>query len=181
MQSNMKIKEDHEKYLEFLKSRKSHRNFIFQKIKKEIIQGILDYARWAPSGQNTQPWKVCAVEHPTVKHMLAENSKYGGIIDSAYYNLVIFLDMEKGYDRVKDIQAIGAFIQNILLAIHAYGLGAVWIGEILNKKEEINKIFKLNPEKFELMGLVSIGIPDEPLEKKKERSRYPVDEFTDWF
>jgi hypothetical protein len=31
------------------------------------------------------------------------------------------------------------------------------------------------------MGLISIGIPDEPAEKKKERSRYPVDEFTDWF
>jgi nitroreductase len=177
-----KIKEDHEKYLEFLKSRKSIRNFVYQKIKKSIIEDILEYARWAPSGQNSQPWKVCAVEHPTVKHMLAENSKYGGIIDSAYYNLVIFLDLEKGYDRTKDLQAIGAFMQNILLAVHAYGLAAVWIGEILKKKEEINKIFKLNPEKFELMGVISIGLPDDSAEKKeKERSRIPVDQFTDWF
>ncbi|TFF89138.1 MAG: hypothetical protein EU548_07975, partial [Promethearchaeota archaeon] len=117
-----------ENFLEFIKSRRSIRNFVYKKIEKSTINEILDIAKWAPSGNNTQPWKVNVVEHPTVKHMLAELSKYGGIIDEAYANFVIFLDIERGYDRVKDIQAIGAFIQNLLLAIHAKGLGAVWIG-----------------------------------------------------
>jgi nitroreductase len=115
--------------------------------------------------------------------MLAELSKYGGIIDEAYANFVIFLDLERGYDRVKDIQAIGAFIENILLAIHAKALGAVWIGEILNNKEEVNKIFKLDTNKFELMGLIAFGEIDEALaeKKKKERKRRDISEFADWF
>ena len=42
-------------------------------------------------------------------------------------------------------------MQNILLAAHINGLGAVWIGEILSNKEKVNEIFKLSTEKFELM------------------------------
>ena len=169
--------------IDLIKSRKSIRNFIYQKINKETFRDILECGRWAPSGQNCQPWRVCVVEHPTVKRMVAEQTKYGGIIESAYVNFVIFLDIERGYDRVKDIQAMGAFMQNILLGVHAKGLGAAWIGEILNNKEKINEIFKLSPDKFELMCVISVGVIDEAMEEKskKERERRSIDEFIDWF
>ena len=167
--------------LEIIKSRKSVRNFIYKKIDNDTIKEIVDCGRWAPSGRNTQPWKVCIVSHPTVKRLIAEQSKYGGIIESAYLNFVVFLDQERGYDRVKDILAIGAFIQNMLLAVHAKGLGAVWIGEILKNKEKISEIFKFSPERYELMGVLTVGLIDESLEKEEERKRRPVDEFVDWF
>jgi nitroreductase len=171
-------------FIEFIKKRKSTRSFIYQKINKEIILDVLECARWAPSGNNSQPWRVCVVIHPTVKRMLSELSKYGGIIEDAYVDLVIFLDLERGYDRVKDIQAIGAFMENILLGIHAQeNLGAVWIGEILSRKEEVNVIFKFPTDKFELMGIIAIGLVDEIREKvrEKERKRRTLDEFVDWY
>lgn len=167
--------------LDLIRSRKSVRNFIYKKIDNDTIKEILDCGRWAPSGQNSQPWKVCIVAHPTVKRMIAEQSKYGGIIESAYLNFVVFLDLERGYDRVKDVLAVGAFIQNLLLAVHAKGLGGVWIGEILKNKEKVSEIFKLSPEKFELMGVLTVGLIDESLEKKEERKRRSLDEFIDWF
>ena len=169
--------------INFIKSRKSSRNFIFQKVDNNTIKEIIECGRWAPSGNNTQPWKVCIVTHPTVKRMLAELSKYGGIMESAYVNLVIFLDVERGYDRVKDLEAIGAFVENILLAAHAKGLGAVWIGEILKNKDKVDEIFKLSSEKYELMCVVAIGVIDEALESKKaeERERREIDEFIDWY
>lgn len=169
--------------INLIKSRRSVRNFIYQKIDNETIKEILECGRWAPSGQNNQPWKVCIVAHPTVKRMIAEQSKYGGIIESAYINLVIFLDLDRGYDRTKDLQAMGAFIQNILLGIHAKGLGGIWIGEILKNKEKINEIFKLPTEKYELMCVITFGIIDEAMEgkSKKERERRPIDEFIDWY
>jgi nitroreductase len=165
--------------LEFIKSRKSVRTFIHEKIDNATIKEILDCGRWAPSGNNTQPWKVCVVTHPTVKRMLAELSKYESIIESAYVNFVIFLDHEKGYDRVKDIQAIGAFIENILLAVHAKGLGGAWIGEILQKKEQVNEIFKFSKDKYELMALIAVGVIDQPMmnRKSKERQRIDLDDF----
>ena len=167
--------------LDLIRSRKSVRNFIYKKIDNDTIKEILDCGRWAPSGQNSQPWKVCIVAHPTVKRMIAEQSKYGGIIESAYLNFVVFLDLERGYDRVKDVLAVGAFIQNLLLAVHAKGLGGVWIGEILKNKEKVSEIFKLSPEKFELMGVLTVGLIDESLEKKEERKRRSLDDFIDWF
>ena len=167
--------------IDLIKSRKSVRNFVYKKIDNDTIGTILECGRWAPSGRNSQPWKVCIVSHPTVKRLIAEQSKYGGIIESAYLNFVVFLDLERGYDRTKDVLAMGAFIQNMLLATHAKGLGAVWIGEILKNKEKVVEIFKLSPEKFELMGVLTVGLIDEALEKKDERERRALEEFIDWF
>jgi len=77
---------------------------------------------------------------------------------------------------------MGAFIQNMLLCVHAKGLGAVWIGEILKNKEKINEIFKLSTEKYELMGVITAGLIDDALEKSKDgRERRAIDEFIDWF
>jgi nitroreductase len=168
---------------DLIKSRRSVRNFIYEKIHNDRIKEILECGRWAPSGENNQPWKVCVVIHPTVKRMIAEQSKYGGIIESAYVNFVIFLDLKRSYDKTKDIQAIGAFIENILLAAHGKGFGAVWIGEILANKEKINEIFKLPTDKFELMCVIAIGVIDKPMEEKhkEERERRPLDDFIDWF
>ena len=167
--------------LALIKSRKSVRNFVYKKIDNQTIKDILESARWAPSGRNSQPWKVCIVSHPTVKRLIAEQSKYGGIIESAYLNFVVFLDLERGYDRTKDVLAVGAFIQNLLLAVHAKGLGAVWIGEIINNKEHVSENYKLSPEKLELMGVLTVGEIDLNLEKKEERERRALDEFIDWF
>jgi len=169
--------------IELIKSRKSIRNFIYEKISNDTIKEILECGRWAPSANNCQPWKVCVVVHPTVKRMLAELSNYGGIIDSAYVNFVIFLDIEKGSERVKDIQALGAFIQNILLGVQSKGLGAVWIGEILKNKDQVNEIFKLPTEKFELMCVIAMGVIDEPMIEKneKERNRNPLDDIIDFY
>jgi len=167
--------------IDLIKSRKSVRNFVYKKIDNETIGAILECGRWAPSGRNSQPWKVCIVSHPTVKRLIAEQSKYGGIIESAYLNFVVFLDLERGFDRTKDVLAMGAFIQNMLLAVHAKGLGAVWIGEILKNKEKVSEIFKFSPERFELMGVLTVGLIDKALEKKEERERRALEEFIDWF
>ncbi len=171
--------------IDFIKKRKSARSFIYKKIPKEIIEDILDCGRWAPSEENSQPWHVCVVIHPTVKRMLSELlSKDGGIVEEAYVNLVVFLDLERSIDRTKDLQAIGAFMQNILLGVHSIEeLGAVWIGEILSKRKEVNEIFKYPLERHELMGIIAVGIIDEAREKVREdsRERRTVDDIVDWY
>ena len=47
--------------LEALKARKSVRAFTDQAVSEEQIRTILDAARWAPSGVNTQPWRVAVL------------------------------------------------------------------------------------------------------------------------
>ena len=171
-----------QKYLDFIKTRRSIRAFTDSKINKDIINRILDCARWAPSGLNNQPWKVNVVLNQTIKQMLADCTKYSEIIKNAPVNLVVFLNLEKSYNRIKDIQGIGAFMQNILLSTHAMGLGAVWLGEILNQKDKVQEIFKLSKDKYELMGVIALGeINNSEKQNQKERERIPSAEFIDYF
>ncbi len=170
--------------MELIKNRRSIKKFISKKIDKETILEILECGRWAPSNQNSQPWRVCAVTHPTVKRMLSELTKDGSVIEDAYLSLAIFLDIERSDNKTKSIQAIGAFMQNILLGVSALGeIGAVWIGEILEQKEKVNQLFKFPMEKYELMGVIAVGYFEETSEKAdiKPRERRKVDEFIEWF
>jgi nitroreductase len=79
-------------------------------------------------------------------------------VASANVLIAVFLDNASGYDRTKDVQAIGACIQNMLLYIHSMGLGAVWLGEILKSREEVLRIVN-GPEDFELMAVIALGHP----------------------
>jgi nitroreductase len=46
------------KVLEALEARRSVRKFTDQPVSKEQVAGLLDIARWSPSGGNLQPWQV---------------------------------------------------------------------------------------------------------------------------
>lgn len=64
--------------------------------------------------------------------------------------------------------AVGACIQNMLLEAHSLGLGACWLGEILNRKEEASHCLGL-PGGLELAAIISLGYPEEPLKAGKRR------------
>ena len=44
--------------LSAIKNRKSTRAFVDKQVSPQSIRDVLDAARWAPSGANTQPWQV---------------------------------------------------------------------------------------------------------------------------
>lgn len=172
--------------IEFIKSRRSSKNFIFKRIPQEVIKNILECGRYTLDEKNDLPYRVNVIIHPTVKLMLAElNPENQEIFETAYCCFVVFLDLEKSGDRTKDILTIGALIENLLLGIHSIpNIGAMWIDDILEKKEEVNKIFKLNPEKFELMGVIAFGVINEEIEEfkmRENRERAPISDFTDWY
>jgi len=170
-------------FYEFVKTRKSVKNFIFQKIDNEVLRDILECARWTPSLKNTQPWKVNLVVHPTLKRMIADLTVEGGIMENAYANFVIFLDLERSTNREVDIQAIGALMQNILLAVHSKKLGGMLLSDIVKNKEAVNEMFKLDAKQYELMGVIAVGVIDEQMEEKfkKPRERRFVEEFSETF
>ncbi len=76
------------------------------------------------------------------------------------------------YHEVKDHQAMGACIQNMLLASHGMGLGAVWLGEILKNADAVRGLLGL-PDSLELMAVIALG---HPAEQKGEGQRKPLAE-----
>ena len=58
-------------------------------------------------------------------------------------------------------QDVAASVQNLLLTVHALGLGAVWIGAF--REEEVRRILSLDLH-FRPVAMIPVGVPDESLE-----------------
>gem|GEM_PF-1945071 len=74
--------------------------------------------------------------------------------------IAVFLDSSLSYDRTKDVQAIGACIQNMLLKKYALGLGAVWLGEILKNGTAVRELLKVRATMV-FMALIAQGYTSE--------------------
>jgi len=141
--------------LELIKSRRSIRKFSKESVPSKTIEKVLEAGRWAPSGLNNQPWRFVVLTDEK-KDLLAEYTHYGYIIKGADKVILVFLDKKSSYNYEKDLMAIGACIQNMLLYAHSQKLGCCWLGEILNKRKEIQKLLSF-PEKLELKAVLAIG------------------------
>ncbi len=153
--------------------RRSVRQFQDAPVDRKQIMEILRAASWAPSGLNNQPWRFALVWDQALKEKLGGLTRYSATLRAAPVLVPVFLDKESSYDYVKDCQAIGACIQNMLLAAHALGLGAVWIGEILKNRDEVVKYLGL-PERLELMAVVALG---HPTHRSQTSHRRPIEEL----
>ncbi len=151
-----------------IKARRSIRKYETRKIDDETIRLILDAGRWAPSGLNNQPWRFMIIADSETKKGLSNLTKYNRIVRESTLCIAVFYDRMEGYDRDKDVMAIGACIQNMLLAAHSLGVGTVWLGEILIRKVEAGLLLGAKQD-FELMALIALGSPAEsPRSSRKE-------------
>lgn len=153
--------------LQAIKGRRSIRTYTKDIPPDNLINAVIEAGRWAPSGLNNQPWRFVIIRDTAKISAIAGFTKYFATVRSAPVLIVVFLDAERSYNRDKDLQAIGACIQNMLLAIGSLGLGACWLGEILNKRLQVSKYIGV-PDTFELMAVLSIGYPKS---KKPQASR----------
>ena len=93
-----------------------------------------------------------------IRLQLAGQTRYSHIVKNAPALIAVFLDTREMYNEVKDHQAAGACIQNMLLAAEELDLGAVWLGEILNRKDQVKQIIGVSDE-HDLMAIIAIGHP----------------------
>ncbi len=150
--------------LPIIKTRRSSRKYKNRPVSDSLIKKILEAGRWAPSGLNNQPWRFLVIKNETIKNKLAKFTKYSHIIEGANIIILVFLDNQVTYNRDKDLMAIGACIQNILLSAHSLGLGTCWLGEILSQKKKVSQYLQL-PAKLELMAVLSLGYRADKLKK----------------
>ncbi len=155
-------------------TRRSIRHFTPDPVPVADIVAILEAGRFAPSGRNSQPWRFLVVRGDDPRReTLCAHTKYARILREAAFAVAVFLDREAAYDPVKDHQGIGACLQNMLLAAHALGLGAVWIGEIINQEPAVTRALGLDADRYTLMAVVAAGHPARP----GKSARRPLEEL----
>lgn len=159
--------------LEAIYRRRSVREFTTEAVPSALLHEIVKAGIWAPSGLNNQPWRFKLVDDKGAQTALAEQTRYGHIILAAPALIAVYLDQESMYDPVKDHQAAGACIQNMLLAVEALDLGGVWLGQILANKGAVNAILGVS-DRFDLMAVIAVG---HPKHREQRSTRKPVDHF----
>jgi len=70
------------------------------------------------------------------------------------------------------IQSIASAIAYLLLALHAQGLGSVWMTGPMQAKGDIEQLLG-KPEGFDLVALIATGYPDET---PRPKTMKPFDE-----
>jgi len=152
----------HNNVLKALFQRRSIRAFTSEPVDRESVETILEAGRWAPSGLNNQPWRfmVLFAGDPRQEE-LARCTRYGQIVRNARVLIPVCIDKASMYSATKDHQSIGACMQNMLLAVHALGLGGVWLGEILNREEPVLEALGLDGNAHGLMAVLALGHPAE--------------------
>lgn len=154
--------------LEGIYTRRSVRNFTAEEVAPELVQEVIRAGSWAPSGLNNQPWRFVIVRDREKRVELAQQTKYRRTVELATVCIAVFCDRSAMYHEMKDHQSIGACLQNMLLAAHALGLGAVWLGEIVNNAGRVRVLMEL-PEELELMAVIALGHPAERRQRSSRR------------
>ena len=159
--------------LDAIYQRRSRREFTHEPVSMEQLREIIKAGIWAPSGLNNQPWRFVTVTDQAIREQLATTTHYSHIVLAAPALVAVYLDENDMYDEVKDHQAAGACIENMLLAAEALGLGAVWLGQILKNKEKVAEILGVDKH-HQLMAVLALGHPSH---RDQQSNRKDLDHF----
>ncbi|WP_110929173.1 nitroreductase family protein [Bacillus massiliglaciei] len=169
-------------------------------VPKEMIETLLEAATWAPCHHRTEPWRFFvmtgegrnALSDTFVKMAKAKMEEPLSEEDQKKLEkeknkplrapVVIAVAVKPAEDNPKvvleeEFAAGHAAVQNLLLAAHSLGLGAVWRTGAVCSAPEIRELFHLQG-KAEIIGFVYVGYPD--LKKDPVAKRKPVSDVTQW-
>ena len=158
--------------LDVIKTRVSVRQFTGEKISDEQIQTLLECAMAAPSAVNKQPWAFVVVKDEAMLARLAEASPYSRCDNHPACAIVLCGDLTKALEGAAQeywVQDVSAATENLLLAVHAMGLGAVWTGvyPIAERVAAVSAVLAL-PEHIIPLCIVPVGVPaEQPAVKDK--------------
>jgi nitroreductase len=154
--------------MEAILTRRSIRRFRAESISQETITELLRAAMSAPSATNKQPWHFVIISERNQLDLIPKFHPYSSMLKQARVAIAVCGDVVEQPNYW--VQDCSAATQNILLAAHAKGLGAVWLG-IYPRETRVKGLQQmLNlPDHIIPLSLVALGYPDE---KKSPSDRY---------
>lgn len=146
-------------------TRVSVREFTGEKISDAQIDTLLRAAMAAPSAINKQPWAFIVVTDETIIAQLGEALPYSRCSNHPAIAIIPCGDLTKAIPGEMAnfwINDVSAATENLLLAAHAMGLGAVWTGlhPDMNRAKMVQEMLGL-PEHIIPLCVVPVGIPAE--------------------
>jgi len=155
--------------IENIMTRTSIRQYKDQPVEQEKIDIMLKAAMAAPTAVNLQPWHFIVIDDKNTLKLLSGQQPNNAPLMIAVCGDTNKTTMPDGKGKLPDfwVQDVSAATENLLLAAHAQGLGAVWTGvyPVMERVAEVANVLNC-PENIIPLAVVRIGYPDESPEPK---------------
>ena len=152
-----------------IRSRRTHKRFGGEPVPRDVLEELLELARWAPNHHVTQPWRF-RVLGPDSLARLAAAGKPGELEKlSRAPTLVVASAKLTGdeHQNHEDVLATACAVYIVLLAAHARGLASYWrTPRVLQSREGQAAIGMGADEEF--VALIHLGPRvEEPVAKER--------------
>ncbi|HJH58563.1 MAG TPA: nitroreductase family protein [Bacteroidetes bacterium] len=143
--------------IENILTRRSIRSYTDQDVEPEKIEAILEAGMAAPSGKNGQPWDFIVLTRREILDEMAERLPYAKMLREARVAIAVCADRTKSPYWYVDCSAAA---ENILLAAHALGLGAVWTATYpyRDRMDVVKELCGL-PGSYDSLCVIPVGYP----------------------
>jgi nitroreductase len=148
--------------IQAIMTRRSIRRFEKREIEEQMIETLLRAAMQAPSGQNRQPWHFIAITERRILSAIPKFHPNAKMLHKAPAAILVCGDT-RIEESIKYINSdCSAATENLLLAAHELGLGAVWLG-IYSREDRVERISRLLelPPYLMPISLVAVGYAAE--------------------
>lgn len=157
--------------IENIMTRTSIRQYKDQPVEQEKIDIMLKAAMAAPTAVNLQPWHFIVITDKNTLKLLSGQQPNNAPLMIAVCGDTDKTTMPDGKGKLPDfwVQDVSAATENLLLAAHAQGLGAVWTGvyPAMERVAEVANVLNC-PNNIIPLAVVRIGYPDESPEPKNK-------------
>lgn len=146
-------------------TRRSIRKYSGQPITDDQLHTILRAGFSAPTAMNTRPWQFIVIRDKAKLEAITKIHPYSKMLPSAGCGILVCGDTVMNDNLYYLTEDCSAAIENMLLAAHALGLGAVWLG-VHPRDERVAAMRELMelPEGIWPIGLMAVGVPAETRE-----------------
>jgi nitroreductase len=162
---------------ELIRTVRQARQYGPQSVPADVIDTLLEVARWTGSSRNTQPWRFIVITDKDVLRQLSQLRTPINWVAEAPLAIAIVLD---GGSDVSEAYDEGRVTERLLIAARVLGLGGgvAWFGDA-SQEAQAKQILGIPAERT-ARGVVAIGTPrsiKDPRPNPATPGRHPLDEL----
>jgi nitroreductase len=158
----------------FLRSLRAVRSFRPDPVPREVVDDILEVARWSGSASNRQPWEMVVIQDGETLGAVARVEGYAHHLRDAPLGIVLVMAGERAEQETYDE---GRLAERVMLAALAHGVGSS-VGWIVGSGRDAAREILGVPEGRVVRTAISLGYPDEGARRQRAvQARKPLSEI----
>lgn len=177
---------------EAIRLRRSIRKYTNRPVEDEKLIEVINSARLAPSGSNTQPWHFIIVKSNSVKERLAKVSHNQEWMLTAPIFIVCVADIRS---RIKEdieislneispepevkqiIRDTSIAVEHLVLRAESLGLGTCWVAWFT--QEDIRPLLNIPTDKY-VLSIITLGYPNESPKSRPRKKLEDIIHYENW-